>query len=126
MGKEVFERGGCLLKMTGEQSVSPVDLDMWRQCFSGRVQVRVPDLDRRKKVGSQRYKKGYEVRIVASSRDELARIAKLLRKARFKPGRPFSKGRRTILPVYGIEAVRASLAVRGEALAPQTPPTRAK
>jgi hypothetical protein len=56
------------------------------------------------------YKKGDEVRFIAYSKRELAVIARLLRAAGFKPGRPFVKGRQFRLPLYGREAVSELLA----------------
>lgn len=55
--------------------------------------------------GSQSYKKGDEVRIMADSQEDLHSIRALLMDAGFVPGRPFIKGRRFCQPVYGREAV---------------------
>lgn len=53
----------------------------------------------------QKYKKGDEVRLVAESMSELAVIRRLLKRAGFKPGRPFAKGRQFLQPIYGRQAV---------------------
>ena len=55
------------------------------------------------------YKKGDEVRLTAHDQQELLRIKALLRRAGFRPGRPFLKGRQYRLPIYGREAVRRFL-----------------
>lgn len=51
------------------------------------------------------YKKGHEVRLVASSEEELAILRGLLEQAGFRPGRPFVKGRQYRQPIYGKRAV---------------------
>ena len=57
----------------------------------------------------QRYKKGDELRLTANSKDELALIQRLLLKAGFQPGRPFTKDRRFLLPIYGRQKVERFL-----------------
>jgi hypothetical protein len=80
--------------------------------------VRRPNSARRKKE-KQRYHKGYEVRLVAFSEDELATIRDLLRQAGFaKLGRPFRKIHRLIQPLYGKAAVAQFLALVGDDQAP--------
>ncbi|HYM94586.1 MAG TPA: hypothetical protein VET23_10635 [Chitinophagaceae bacterium] len=66
---------------------------------------RIPDR-KRKKEGSQVYKKGYEIRLLAATRKELKIINILLKKSGFKPGKPFTKGTQFVQPVYGKEAVK--------------------
>ena len=82
------------------------------QLFHRNGCVRVPD-SKLRKVGSQTYKKGFELRFVARSETELKQIKRLLRSAGFKPGRPFQKGRQTVQPVYGRETVKKLCAVLG-------------
>jgi hypothetical protein len=65
------------------------------------------------KEGPRRYKKGFEVRLVANSTDELESIRGLLRAAGFRPGRPFAKGRQYRQPLYGRQAVARFLALLG-------------
>lgn len=63
---------------------------------------------RRKADGCMVYKKGDEVRLVANTPSELARILQLLRTKGFKPGRPFLKhkqGSQYQVPLYGREQV---------------------
>jgi len=67
--------------------------------------VRLPDADRAAAEGPDRYKKGYEVRLVAGSARELGRIRSLLAEAGFEPGRPFVKGQQYRQPIYGRQAV---------------------
>jgi hypothetical protein len=68
--------------------------------------VRSPNLTRRKRLGADLYKKGWEIRLVAKSRNELYLIRKLLDKAGLRKGKPFKKGMNTVQPVYGKEAVQ--------------------
>ncbi len=83
--------------------------------------MRVPDEVRRSVEGHWSYKKGYEVRLVARSKAELALIRRLLRQAGFKPGRPFVKGRQLRQPLYGREAVTRFLALIGAAASAREP-----
>ena len=64
--------------------------------------------------GSQRYRKGEEVRLTASSSEELRLIRRLLRQAGFTPGRPFVKGRQYRQPVYGRQEVARFLELVAE------------
>jgi hypothetical protein len=66
--------------------------------------VRVVDEKRRKELG-QKYKKGYEVRLVAYSREELEIMRRLIQQSGFKPGKPYKKHRQFVQPVYGKLAV---------------------
>lgn len=67
--------------------------------------VRCPNASQHEAKGSQLYKKGYEIRLVANSRNELNRIRKFLREAGFRPGAPFAKANQFGQPIYGKEAV---------------------
>lgn len=64
----------------------------------------MPDLERRK-TEKQLYKKGYEIRFVAHSIDELNELCSNIQAVGLKSGRPFAKSRRWILPIYGREAI---------------------
>ncbi len=66
--------------------------------------VRVVDEKRRQELG-QKYKKGYEVRLVANSKEELGLIRHLLQQSGFKPGKPYQKNDQFVQPVYGKSAV---------------------
>ncbi|MGH7127376.1 MAG: hypothetical protein ACREJB_10190 [Planctomycetaceae bacterium] len=66
--------------------------------------LRLPDPDRRADEG-QAYKKGYEVRLVVFSREELRHVRRLLRQAGFPRRTPFAKGLRWVQPIYGKEHV---------------------
>jgi len=74
--------------------------------------LRYPDPERREKE-SRTYKKGYEVRLVAYSRQELANIRRMLRAAGLPAGKPFVKVGRWVQPVYGKEAVERFLQIAG-------------
>lgn len=65
-------------------------------------------------VGYMKYKKGYEVRLVANDDAELARILLLLKDSGFKPGRPFRSdktGGQYRVPIYGREQVARFLRI---------------
>lgn len=69
--------------------------------------VRSADLAKRKERGSERYKKGYEVRFVLDTESELKDVRRLLKAAGYKPGKPFEKHAKIVQPVYGRVAVEA-------------------
>ena len=74
--------------------------------------VRVPDMDRRAAT-PRTYKKGYEVRLVADTTEELEYIQHLLRLAGFEPGQPFAKAKQWRQPLYGRAAVERFLEMVG-------------
>jgi len=63
--------------------------------------------------GYRAYRKGDEVRLVASSPAELEEIRELLEAAGFVAGRPFAKARQWRQPVYGRAQVARFLALVG-------------
>ena len=73
--------------------------------FNRNGYFRSPNLKRRKIVGANKYKKGWEVRLVAKTKDELYLISELLDEVGLKKGKPFKKGNLTVQPVYGKQAV---------------------
>ncbi len=75
-----------------------------RQAFRRSGYVRVVDKTLRKEMG-QKYKKGYEVRLVVKTKRELTQIRQLLRQVGFKTGKPFEKHSRMVQPIYGKSAV---------------------
>lgn len=68
--------------------------------------LRLPDAKRRAAT-PRAYKKGYEVRIVAHSKQELRRIRRLLREAGLPVAAWFAKERQFVQPLYGKQHVRA-------------------
>lgn len=72
-----------------------------REYFRRNGYVRRQKLERLVEEGPQGYRKGEEVRLTANSAEELRKIRRLLRRAGFHPGRPFTKGRQYRQPVYG-------------------------
>jgi hypothetical protein len=72
--------------------------------FTRNGYVRRPNAGRRKKEGSQDYKKGYEVRLVAYTAAEAKELNGLLKKAGLSPGKAFDKVKRIVVPIYGKEA----------------------
>jgi len=71
--------------------------------------VREPDAKRKAKDGDK-YRKGYEVRLVANSATELRKMQRALRAQKFSFGSPYDRGSQIILPIYGKEAVTRFLA----------------
>lgn len=66
--------------------------------------VRTPNTARRK-AERTKYKKGWEVRFVLSSEEELAQLRELLNAASIPPAQPFVKRKQWIQPVYGKDMV---------------------
>ena len=66
--------------------------------------MRMPRHERRQKLG-RRYRKGWEVRLVLNSEDELNEVRRLLEQAGLKPGKAFKKWSRWVQPIYGKQAV---------------------
>ncbi|MFG0285249.1 MAG: hypothetical protein ACF8R7_12570 [Phycisphaerales bacterium JB039] len=75
--------------------------ECWTYC------IRRPNPTRRKRETHEEYKKGYEVRFSVASAAELRRLRRWLKGLGLRPGRPYDKANRKILPVYGKEAVDA-------------------
>ncbi len=71
--------------------------------------VRRQNEERKTKEGSNRYKKGCEIRLTARDFDELQVMRFCLKAAKFKAGRPFRKKRLYCLPIYGKQAVERFL-----------------
>lgn len=103
------------LSCHGARSVAGGDvISQLTMLFRRNGYARWQDARRVEEDGSQRYKKGDEVRLVANAPEELTMIRRLLREAGFRPGRPFVKGLQHRQPIYGREAVRRFLELVGE------------
>ncbi|HEV3004049.1 MAG TPA: hypothetical protein VGX78_06280 [Pirellulales bacterium] len=76
--------------------------------------TRWQDARRKQHEGYKTYKKGDEVRLVAESLRELALVRRLLRRAGFRPRRPFRKGNQYRQPLYGRQTVARFLTLIGE------------
>lgn len=74
------------------------------QYFRRNGYVRVVNPKRREELG-QKYKKGYEVRLVAYTENELEEMRELLSQVGFRPGKQFPKHHQFVLPIYGRKAV---------------------
>ena len=61
-----------------------------------------------------KYKKGDEVRLIASSEIELTDIQRLLQAAGFKLAKPFRKATQLCQPIYGRHEVARFLELIGE------------
>jgi hypothetical protein len=66
--------------------------------------VRTCDPERRLHEG-QAYKKGYEVRFLLASRDEVREVRRLARAVGLRPGAAYAKHQRIVQPLYGATAV---------------------
>ena len=66
--------------------------------------MRVPNKTRRKEE-SRTYKMGYEIRLVAQTKRELALMRRLLRSVGLTPGKPFAKSNQWRQPIYGKSAM---------------------
>lgn len=75
-----------------------------KEIFTRNAYIRVPNEALRKELG-EKYKKGYEVRFVAKTENEIEALRRLLVEAGFSPAKPFRKAQQIILPVYGKQAV---------------------
>ena len=75
--------------------------------------ARVPD-ETRQEEGWSAYKKGYELRIVVKSQDELRQLRKLLQDASIKPGKAYRKAQQWVQPVYGKLAVKSLVALKAK------------
>lgn len=97
------------------ETLTSADVVLLAAFFDRNGYTRLQDTRRKRREGYRAYKKGDEVRLVAGSQRELALIRRLLRRAGFRLGRPFRKGRQYRQPVYGREAVARFLALIEEA-----------
>jgi hypothetical protein len=93
-------------------ALSAAQLARLREFFQRNGYVRRQNADR-VEPGGREYKKGDEVRLVASSRVELAEIRRLLHGAGFKIGRPFAKAKQFRQPLYGRDQVVRFVALMG-------------
>jgi hypothetical protein len=75
-----------------------------REFFRRNGYLRRPNEDRRRKLGPK-YKKGWELRFVLSTRTELTQVRRLLRQLGLRRAKPFKKHTRWVQPVYGKSAI---------------------
>ncbi len=73
--------------------------------------ARVPD-ETRQEEGWSAYKKGYELRIVVKTQDDLKHVRRLLQEANIKPGKAYRKAQQWVQPVYGKQAVNSLVALK--------------
>jgi hypothetical protein len=66
--------------------------------------MRVPNEALRQE-SPREYKKGYEIRLVARTQQELATMRRLLRQVDLRAGKPFPKHNQWVQPVYGRDAM---------------------
>ena len=91
-----------------EKRIDPAVARELAELFHRNGYVRRHDPERRRKEKGE-YHRGDEVRLVANSVEELAHIRRLLKRAGFKPGRPFPKKVQFRQPVYGRAATERFL-----------------
>ena len=75
---------------------------------------RQPNVERRQ-IEKAAYKKGWELRLVLNNEDEVALADQLIRQSGLRPGRPFGKWGRWVIPMYGrrmVEVVQANVDLR--------------
>lgn len=75
--------------------------------------ARVPD-ETRQEEGWTSYKKGYELRIVVKTQDDLKKVRRLLLDAGIKPGKAYRKAQQWVQPVYGKPAVNTLVALKSK------------
>ena len=75
-----------------------------RRAFERNAYFRMPNAERREDEPDT-YKKGYEVRLVLESADELAAVRSALEELDFKLAASFQHGRRVAQPIYGKKSV---------------------
>ncbi|TAH53519.1 MAG: hypothetical protein EYC68_03205 [Chloroflexota bacterium] len=75
--------------------------------------ARVPD-ETRQEEGWGSYKKGYELRIVVKTQDDLKRVRKLLKDVHIKPGKAYRKAQQWVQPIYGKQAVHQLTALKSK------------
>ena len=85
----------------GKASEARAELLSW---FERCGYIRRYNPERREREG-QHYKKGYEVRFVLGSEGALQAVKRLLTAVKLRPGKPFHKHQRIVLPLYGRETV---------------------
>lgn len=88
-------------------------LGLLKEAFARNGYVRCKSLSRWVDEGSNAYKKGYEVRLIANSDVELKALHLALLKWKFTPGRAFAKTHQQALPLYGRVAVERFLLLVG-------------
>ncbi|MCC7162539.1 MAG: hypothetical protein IT331_08595 [Anaerolineae bacterium] len=75
--------------------------------------ARVPNRARQDE-GWSSYKKGYELRIVVKTREDVKQVRRLLKDARIKPGKPYRKANQWVMPVYGEQSVNQLVALKSK------------
>lgn len=73
--------------------------------------ARVPNAVRQEE-GWTAYKKGYELRIVVKTQDDLRQVRRLLLDAGIQPGKAYRKAQQWVVPVYGKQAVNQLVALK--------------
>jgi hypothetical protein len=77
-----------------------------KEVFLRNGYLRIKDSSRVEEAKTQKYKKGYEVRLVAQDEAELARIRVAIVSLSLYLAKPFLKGKQMVQPIYGEEVTR--------------------
>ncbi|WP_144604383.1 hypothetical protein [Algoriphagus algorifonticola] len=77
-----------------------------KEAFLRNGYLRIKDSSKVEKLGSQKYKQGYEVRIVTKNEIELERIRTAISSLGLYAAKPFFKGNQIVQPIYGEEITR--------------------
>jgi hypothetical protein len=77
-------------------------LKLVKMIFERRSSVRYQNQERYEKEGHEKYKKGYEIRLIVSE-EEYAEVNSALELLGFYPGKPYFKGVKQVIPIYGRE-----------------------
>ena len=97
-----------------ENAATAAGVEQLTAFFRRNGYVRRQNSDRLGAEGYRSYKKGDEVRLIAESVVELRLLRRLLKVAKFTPGRPYAKARQWCQPIYGRRAVARFLILVGE------------
>ncbi|SEF78825.1 hypothetical protein SAMN03080598_01411 [Algoriphagus boritolerans DSM 17298 = JCM 18970] len=81
-------------------------LKILKKVFLRNGYVRIKDSSRIEESKTQKYKKGYEVRLVAKDEAELARIRVAIFSLDLYVAKSFLKGNQMVQPIYGEEITR--------------------
>lgn len=77
-----------------------------KEVFLRNGNLRIKDISKVKVFGSQKYKQGYEVRLLAKDEAELERIQIAISSLDLYVAKTFKKGNQIVQPIYGEEITR--------------------
>ncbi|WP_026951229.1 hypothetical protein [Algoriphagus mannitolivorans] len=77
-----------------------------KEVFLRNGYVRIKDESKLKELGSQKYKQGYEVRLIAKDEAELERIRTAISVLDLHVAKSYLNGKQFVQPIYGKEVTR--------------------